>query len=109
MKKLAIVSAFLTFALCLLPSALSSVLAQVRDTPVAARATGSASIAGVVTTDDATPRPLRRVTVMLATGDIRMPEATVTDDSGAFAFGNLPAGNYTLVASRTGYVNSFYG
>jgi hypothetical protein len=108
-------SAFLTLAFCLLPAlsivegtfALTSVGGQARD--VAVRPTGTASISGIVVTDDANPRPLRRATVIINTGDIRLPDTAMTDDNGAFAFAGLAAGNYSLVVTRGAYVQSFYG
>jgi hypothetical protein len=95
--------AFLIWAFCIVPV----LSAQVRDAAV--RPVGTATISGVVVTDDANPRPLRRATVTINTGDIRMPDTAMTDDNGAFAFAGLPAGNYTLVVTRGAYVLSFYG
>ena len=108
-RKLAIASAFLTFAFCLLPFALTNVISQVRD--VAVRPTGTATISGVVVTDDANLETIaRRATVMINTpATIRMPDTAVTDDNGAFVFVGLAAGNYTLVVTRGAYVQSFYG
>lgn len=79
----------------------------VRDNPGVR--TGTAAISGVVVTDEANSKPLRRVTVSLASGELRLPQITVTDDQGRFAFAELVPGNYTLVASRPAYVSAFYG
>ena len=70
---------------------------------------GSGVIAGVVVTDDATPRPIRRASVMLSSGELRFPQTVVTDDQGRFAFVNLAAGNYTMVATKASYVTTVYG
>jgi hypothetical protein len=70
---------------------------------------GTGVISGVVTSDEATPRPLRHAAVMLFTGEISFPLTIVTDDAGRFAFGNLPAGPYGLSASKAGYVSASYG
>ena len=94
-----IAKAFLPLALCLVPTALA--LAQT--------VTPTASISGVVMTDEPVSRPLRMVSVMIESGDIRLPESTVTDDAGGFTLANLPAGNYSLSASKPGYVPSYYG
>lgn len=71
--------------------------------------TGTGLIAGTVFTDEATPRPVRRASVMLASGELRFPQTVATDDTGRFVFANLAAGNYTLVATKPGYVSATYG
>jgi hypothetical protein len=87
--------------------------AQVRPAPprpVPAPMTGTATLSGTVVTDDADSRPIRRAAVTLsAPGDARRQWMTSTDDNGRFAFGALPAGNYTLSSSKPGYVRSYYG
>ena len=71
--------------------------------------TGTAVIAGTVFTDEATPQPVRRASVLLASGELRFPQTGVTNDGGRFVFANLAAGNYTLVATKPGYVSATYG
>ncbi|HEX7779968.1 MAG TPA: carboxypeptidase-like regulatory domain-containing protein, partial [Vicinamibacterales bacterium] len=67
--------------------------------------TGAASLSGIVVTDEAGDRPVRRATVTLSIpGDARSPRIVATDDEGRFAFGGLPGGNFTLSASKPGYV-----
>lgn len=78
-----------------------------RDT-AAAQATGTGGIAGSVVLAD-TGRPVRRARVTLTGGDVRSTKTALTDDQGAFAFTELPAGRFTLSASKPGYVNSTYG
>ena len=46
---------------------------------------------------------------MLASGELRFPQTVVTDDAGRFVFASLAAGNYTLVATKPGYVSATYG
>jgi Carboxypeptidase regulatory-like domain len=70
---------------------------------------GTAILSGVVLTDEMSPRPLRRATVVLSSGDIRFPQSTTTDDAGRFAFARLTAGNYSIVGTKPGYVASYYG
>jgi hypothetical protein len=83
--------------------------APVRD-GARAGATGTAAIAGVVSTDTQPPRPLRRVIVTLRTADNPMsPTSTVTDDAGKFQFAGLPAGRYMVGASRPGWTSVAYG
>ncbi len=97
----------------LLPVALLGAQAQnpTRDTTAAAQktVTGTASITGSVAVDDAQGRPLRRVTIALSSGVLRVPQNTVTDDAGRFVITGLPAGTYTLSATRAGFVPAFYG
>ena len=71
--------------------------------------TGSASLAGVVTTDEATARPVRRVVLTLNGGGLRQGRVAVSDDEGRFSFGDLPAGRFNLSGTRPGYVTSYYG
>lgn len=80
--------------------------AQTRD--AAAPATGTASIAGRVLSDTQPPRPLRRAIVTINAPD-RTGSTAITDDAGRFAFANLPAGRYTLSASKRGWVAMSYG
>src|SRR5476651_2378203 len=80
--------------------------------PIAARqardartvSAGSASISGVVVAED-TGQPAQRVRVDVAeeastNGSYR---TAITDDQGHFSFSLLPAGEFTLTASKTGY------
>ena len=78
-----------------------------RDKP--AEPTGTGSIAGIVVTADERQQPVRRVSVMLASGQIVTPRTVVTDDGGRFEFTALAAGNYTLVAQKPAWVPAVYG
>ena len=71
--------------------------------------TGSATVSGIVTTDEASPRPLRRVRVALQSADLRAPVAAVTDDTGRFILHGVVAGHYTVMATRPGYVDTILG
>ncbi len=71
--------------------------------------TGTAIIDGIVVTDDADARPLRRVRVAVMTSDRQVGRTTVTDDGGRFSFATLPAGRYMLSANKQGYVPTSYG
>jgi hypothetical protein len=71
--------------------------------------TGSATVSGVVTTDEASPRPLRRVRVALQSADLRAPIAAVTNDAGRFVLQGVVAGHYTVMANRPGYVTTILG
>ncbi|MFI5177766.1 MAG: carboxypeptidase-like regulatory domain-containing protein [Vicinamibacterales bacterium] len=79
-----------------------------RDTP--ARPTvGTAVISGTVTSDDPSNRPIRHALVTLTPSEIFNSRTTATDDQGRFGFSRLPAGHYTLSASKPGYAQSYYG
>lgn len=87
--------------------------APTRDRP-AVMAVGTGVVAGVVVTapdlqSGDRQQPVRRVSVMLASGQAVVPRTAVTDDEGRFAFTGLPAGNYTLVAQKPAWVASVYG
>ena len=73
-----------------------------------AQATGTARIRGtVVASDDG--RPLRRATVRVVAPELREPRSTVTDLSGRYEIADLPAGRYTVTASRAGFVTINHG
>src|SRR5262245_51113326 len=69
---------------------------------------GTGTISGVVATEGA-GTPVRRARVTLTGGEIRTPRSVVTNDDGQFGFVALPAGRYTMTASKAGYVNISYG
>lgn len=83
---------------------------QPRDArPPVASAAGTATIAGVVVTDDAQSRPLRRARVTLNGSPLQIGRTAITADDGTFMFDRLPAGRYTLGATKDGYVTMSYG
>jgi protocatechuate 3,4-dioxygenase beta subunit len=75
---------------------------------IAVVADGSASLSGVVLTDEATPRPVRHALVRLG-GDQGGGRLAITDDDGRFVFQALGGGRYGLTATRTGLVGIAYG
>ena len=81
-----------------------------RDAPAATPTpVGTAVVSGIVTTDAEKPVPLRRARVTLANLEIRYNRTIVTDDSGRFAFRNVPAGRFALSAMKDAYVGAAYG
>ena len=70
---------------------------------------GSALITGVVMSDEATPQPLRRATVTLMSTDSPIVKTAFTDAAGRFTVPELPAGRYSLSATKGGYVRMSYG
>jgi hypothetical protein len=72
--------------------------------------TGTASIAGVVTSDEREPRPLRRARVMLnAVESPGVSLTAITGDDGRFTFTKLPPGRFTLNVSKEPFVGMAYG
>jgi uncharacterized protein (DUF2141 family) len=65
-------------------------------------------ILGQVVTGE-TGTPVRRARVNLAGQELRGQRATMTDDEGRFVFTLLPAGRYTVNATKAGYVTIAYG
>ena len=78
-----------------------------RDQPRVRRA-GDSAIAGIVVSDEREPRPLRRARVTLSGGGLAN-EFAITKDDGTFEFAGLPAGRYTVTASKDPYVPMTYG
>jgi hypothetical protein len=88
--------------------AVASLTAQIpRDTAVVTA--GASSLAGVVVSDEETPRPLRQAVVTISGSALQPSRALVTDDAGRFAFTGLPATNLTLNVTKAGYISTAYG
>ncbi len=88
-----------------LASMAGAVLAQQRDVP----STGTGRLVGRVVTMDATADPVRNAIVMLTAPELSPPKSTVTDDTGRFSFVNLPAGRFTITASKAAHITTAYG
>jgi len=69
---------------------------------------GTASISGSITSADG-GRPMRRATVRIQSSSSPMSRTTTTDERGNFEFKELPAGDFTMRASKPGYLESIYG
>jgi hypothetical protein len=69
---------------------------------------GTAQVSGAVVTTDATPGPVRRAIVTLR-DEASFTRSEVSDEQGRFAFRALPAGRFTLTATRPGFVAATYG
>jgi uncharacterized protein (DUF2141 family) len=69
---------------------------------------GTAVISGVVVSDDAEARPVRKARVTCGSPD-SPGHTTITDDAGRFVFADLPAGRYTVNASKVAWVATSYG
>lgn len=86
---------------CALAQALSAQEAVPAQTP-------SGAIAGVLTSADL-GHPVRKAQIRLVSASPRMTRTTTTDADGRYAFPNLPAGEYTLSASKPGYLDIVFG
>src|SRR5687768_17577104 len=69
--------------------------------------TGTGRIKGRLVTAD-TGTPVRRAQVRLSGPDI-MPKSAATDQEGRFEFKDLPAGAFSVSASKSGFVTVNYG
>jgi hypothetical protein len=72
-------------------------------------ATAAGRITGIVTSDEAQARPLRRTRVTLSGAALDMPRTAITGDTGTFAFDGLPPGRFTVAAAKEGYVGMSFG
>jgi hypothetical protein len=70
--------------------------------------TGTSQIRGRIVASD-NGQPLRRASVRLSSPEIREGRGTTTDADGRYEFRDLPAGRYTVSASKNGYVMISYG
>jgi uncharacterized protein (DUF2141 family)/sarcosine oxidase gamma subunit len=71
--------------------------------------TGHALLSGVVIASEAQRDPVRRAIVTLTAPELPQGRTTISDESGRFTFANLPAGRYTLSASKAAYLTMAYG
>jgi hypothetical protein len=76
--------------------------------PAPAGPEGTATISGVVGSADL-GRPVRRATVRLSSTVPAPPVSVAADDQGRFVFERVPAGQFTIAASKPGYLESVYG
>ncbi len=78
------------------------------DVPMHAQS-ATASLAGVVLTDEDPARPVSRAVVTLTGAELRAARGAITDDNGRFAIEGLPGGRFTLKVEKPGFVASMYG
>lgn len=74
-----------------------------------APAAGTSVIAGRVVTSDNAAAPIRRARVVVTSTSLEITRSTLTGDDGAFVLGGLPAGRYTVSASKPGMLRMSYG
>jgi hypothetical protein len=71
--------------------------------------TQQGSISGVILSADADGRPVARAVVTLAGATLRPSLVAVTDAAGRFTFLGLPAGQFTVTATKSSYLPMAYG
>src|SRR5206468_1154301 len=79
-----------------------------RDTSAQRPATPSGKISGTVVTAD-TGKPVKRARVFANATELPGGRATLTDDAGAFELSDLPAGRYSVTASKSGFITLAWG
>ena len=72
-------------------------------------ATGTATVSGVVVSDEAEPKPVRHARVTCSAAELSHGLTAVTDDRGRFTCAGLPAGRYSIAVTRDGWVATAYG
>lgn len=95
----------LTLALSVPQQAPRDAVAGKAATPIV----GTASISGIVVTDDADRKPVRRARVSIMDVERRQGATVVTDESGRFTFKNVPAGRYSVSPTKAAWVGTAYG
>ena len=83
-----------------------AVSAQTRD--AARPGSGTAIISGIVVSDDAEARPVRKARVTCGGTGVQ-GHTTITDDKGRFSFSGLAPGRYTVTASKEAWITAAYG
>jgi hypothetical protein len=82
-----------------------------RDTsarPATTTAAPAGRVSGRVVAGD-TGRPIKRARVFLSAAELPGGRGMLTDENGTFDFADLPAGRYTITASKSGYIQLSYG
>jgi hypothetical protein len=70
---------------------------------------GSASLSGVVTSTDDPQAPIRQAVVTLSGPALGGDRSVMTDDAGRFTFERLPAGAFTVTASKASFLAASFG
>src|SRR3982750_51950 len=73
-----------------------------------APATPTGKISGSVLTAD-TGKPVKRARVFASAAELPGGRAALTDDTGAFELNDLPAGRYSIAASKSGFITLSWG
>ena len=70
---------------------------------------GTSAIGGRVVTGDSATSPVRRARVVVVSANFEVTRSTLTHDDGGFLVTGLPAGRYTVSASKPGMLRMSYG
>jgi len=101
----------------LLPTTIAAILGLTvyaqqppRDTSAQRNATAAPAgkISGTVVTAD-TGKPVKRARIFATATELTGGRAALTDDNGAYELTELPAGRYSIAASRTGFITLSWG
>src|SRR5580765_4209030 len=82
---------------------------QSRDAASAKTPTGSAALTGTVASATDPAVPIRRAIVTLAGAGLGIDRSVVANDDGTFTFDRLPAGSFTVTASKASYLPASFG
>jgi hypothetical protein len=107
----AVQAAVVSFGFAVLLAPLVAAPLQVRDTtgaPLPPAGQG-AQLSGRVVDAPSDGRPVRRAIVTLIGTAIPAGRSAVTDEQGRFAFSDVPAGAYTVQASRPAFLKNAFG
>jgi uncharacterized protein (DUF2141 family) len=91
----------------LLLTSVTSAAHQQRDVRVGPA--GAAEISGVVWSNETPRQPVRRAIVSISGTALPDIRSVITDDSGRFSIGRLPAGTFTVTARKAAYLEARYG
>jgi uncharacterized protein (DUF2141 family) len=70
---------------------------------------GTAEISGVVWSSETPRQPVRRVVVSISGTTLPDVRSVITDDSGRFSIGRLPAGTFSVTARKATWLDAKYG
>ena len=82
---------------------------QARDTRSVTMPSGTGSIAGVVREAGSEQRPVRSALVLLTIAGAGHSRSVVTDDQGRFRIERVPAGQFSITATKPAYLQGAYG
>ena len=72
-------------------------------------ATGTAVIAGVVSTTDTPPQPVRKAIVTITSSTMTNSRTAISGEDGKFAISGLPEGRFTVTVKKAAHIPGAYG
>src|SRR5262245_50506187 len=94
--------------IALIAAVLLDVSQGLRD-PVRPNPPGTGVIAGRVESAGIAPRPIGGAVVTIKSAELARDISVVTDDAGRFAVPKLPAGRYSIAATKAAYLPGAFG